>query len=184
MLTEARNRPGVQRSVVDVKVRQRRGTELVAGVAAGHLRAPGSSDSTCGVPTEVLRRVRTVWRSPEVRICRGGGSHRRWARSEITALHRSRSSKEAPGSFTASRQSLCGGLWGERCGIVAWLRRRRGLFVVEQSGGVDLGSGRRWRGMCGALRSQGRFKEGGTVIAALGSGKGIPAGSPVISGAR
>ena len=44
--------------------------------------------------------------------------------------------------------------------------------------------GRCWRGKCGALGSQGRFKEGGTVIAALGSGKGIPAGSPVISGAR
>ena len=77
MLTEARNRPGVQQSMVDVKVRRWRGMELVAGVAAGRLCAPGCSDSMCGVPAEVLRRVRTVWRSPEVRICRGGGSHRR-----------------------------------------------------------------------------------------------------------
>ena len=33
--------------------------------------------------------------------------------------------------------------------------------------------------MCSALGSQGRFKEGGTAIAVLGSGKGIPAGCEV-----
>jgi hypothetical protein len=69
-------------------------------------------------------------------------------------------------------------------GSVGLKVRRSSVAAAEQSGGVDLSSGRCSRGKCGALGSQGRFKEGGTVIAALGSGKGIPAGSPVISGVR
>ena len=40
----------------------------------------------------------------------------------------------------------------------------------------------RWR-LVQAQGLVGRFKGGGTVIAALGSGKGVLAGSPVISGA-
>ena len=53
MLTEARNRPGVQRSVLDVEVRRRRGTELVAGVDAGVLRPFGSHGLTRGGTAEM-----------------------------------------------------------------------------------------------------------------------------------
>jgi hypothetical protein len=55
MLTEARNRPGAQRSVLDDEVRRRRGTELVAGVDAGVPRPFGSHGLTPGGAAKVPR---------------------------------------------------------------------------------------------------------------------------------
>ena len=49
---------------------------------------------------------------------------------------------------------------------------------------AGLGFGRRWLGDGAQREARARFKESRAGIAALGSGKGIPAGSPVISGAR
>jgi len=65
MLTKARNRPGVQRSVLDVEVRRRRGTELVAGVDAGVLRAPDLHGSPRGGAAEASQgsgRCEAHWR--------------------------------------------------------------------------------------------------------------------------
>jgi len=67
---------------------------------------------------------------------------------------------------------------------VAGARRCRGVCAAELS---ERGGVRVWAAMAGygaQREARARFKESRAGIAALGSGKGIPAGSPVISGAR
>ena len=59
----------------------------------------------------------------------------------IPVLQGPRSSVEAPGSFTASRQSLCGGLQGSGLGSSAWPWRRKALSSNGDADMVAAGCG-------------------------------------------